>query len=163
MRWQHKVSLTELIWAYAIYEMQRDEGDSLQDAWVFLGAGYATLGIWIPEGRTILRMSAMAYATPYVAPAALAVAVPLAVGTGVSYAIGGEEGLRDYHEFLTEPSKWIERTQESVETIYDEVIAPQARDVAAGFEWLVTGASNWVERQIDKAKGIPGLHLNPFG
>lgn len=154
MRWQNKVTLTELIWAYAIYETQKEEGDSLSDAWVFLGAGYATLGIWIPEGRTYLRMSAMALATPYVAPLALAIAGPVAVGTAAAYAIGGKEGLEDYYEFLTEPEKMIERTQKSIRPIKDvvteEIIDPYWDDAKHGFNWAIRGAKNWAERQVEE-------------
>jgi hypothetical protein len=156
MLWQNKVSVTELIWAYAIYEMQKEEGDELSDAWVFLGAGYATLGIWIPEGRTYMRMSAMALATPYVAPLALAITGPVAIGTAAAYAIGGKQGLEDYYEFLTEPKKMIKRTQESIrpieKVVSEEIIQPYWEDAKHGFNWIMGGVSNWAERQVEEAK-----------
>jgi hypothetical protein len=152
MRWQNKVSLTEAVWAWSLWEIRKEETDFFEDYLIFAGASYTTLGIWAPEFRTAARISIAAAIAPYAVAGATALAVPLAIGTVAAYRIGGAEGLEDYYEFLTEPTKWKSRTEESLGIIKEEVLEPQLEDAKHGFNWIMGGVSNWAERQLEKAK-----------
>ena len=156
MRWQNKVSLTEAVWAWSLWEIRKEETDFFEDYLIFAGASYTTLGIWAPEFRTAARMSIAAALAPYAVAGASAIAVPLAIGTLAAYKIGGAEGLEDYYEFLTEPTKWKSRTTESLGIIKEEVIEPQLEDARHGFNWFISGLSNIAERKLEEAKrGLP--------
>lgn len=158
MRWQHKVSTTELIWAWAMYEVQKEDTGSVEDTIIIVGATWTTLGIWAPETRTVMKMGVVAAVTPYIVPAAMALAIPVAIGSGISYAIGGEEGLSDFYHFLWEIPEEGLRLKESTSIVSEKA----AKKAATGFEWLVTGASHWIDRKIKEVKGIPGFNLGPF-
>ena len=156
MRWQHRVTLTELIAIAAIHEIKKEETGTLEDISIATSSALSIVLIWRPTWKVV----AIGVAAPYVAPAALAVVAPVLIGGGISYAIGGEQGLVDYYEFLTEPTKWAERIDESVATISQEVIQPQVEAASHGFNWLVTGASNWIDRKLEEAQqGLPSWPL----
>jgi hypothetical protein len=152
MRWQHRVSISQLIAIAAIHEIKKEETGPLEDISIATTSALSIVLIWKPTWKVI----ALGVTAPYVAPSALAIAAPLAIGTGVSYAIGGEQGVVDYYEFITEPTKWVKRTEESIAVITEEVIKPSIESASAGFNWILTGASNWVDRKLQEAKqGLP--------
>jgi hypothetical protein len=152
MRWQHKISLSSLIAVHAMGEIRKDETGTLEDVAIATSSAVAIVSIWYPEGRVV----AAGLVAPYVAPAALAVVTPIIVGGALSYAVGGEQGVVDYYEFITEPKQWISRTEESLKVVKEEVIMPQLEDVRHGFNWFISGLSNYAERKLREAKrGLP--------
>lgn len=151
MRWQHKISLSSVIAVHAMGEIRKEETGTFEDVVIATSGALAIVSIWYPEGRIV----AAGLVAPYVAPAALAVVAPIAVGGVVSYAIGGEQGVVDFYEFLTEPQKW-ERTEEAVGIITREVIQPQIEASQHGFNWLLSGIGNYAERKLrEAARGLP--------
>jgi len=84
-------------------------------------------------------------------------------GAVVSFAIDGVEGVENYIEFITTPSKYYERTKESFETIYEHKIeAP----LIAGANWYVDQIDqgiDWAERKREQALELLryGQWLNP--
>jgi len=82
-------------------------------------------------------------------------------GAVAAFAIGGVEGVEDYVDFITTPSKYKERTEESLETIYEHVIK---EPLVAAAEWYVgkvdqgidyvndtyDSATNWYQENVPK-------------
>jgi hypothetical protein len=147
MRWQHKVSLTEVIAVYAMHEIRKEETGTMEDIGIATSAAVTIVGIWYPTGRVV----AAGLVAPYVAPFALGLTGAVIVGGVISYGIAGEQGLVDYYEFLTEPTKIPERIAESINVITEEVIQPRIEAGAHGFNWIMTGINNWAERQLEEA------------
>jgi len=90
-------------------------------------------------------------------PVMLAAVPGLAIVEGVvvtgavaSYAIGGVEGVENYIDFITEPTKIPERIAFTAETIYEEVIK---EPLVAGAEAYV----GWVDRRIEDFKLVWSL------
>ena len=146
MRWQHRVTLSELIAVAAIHEIKKEETGTLEDISIATSSALSIVLIWRPTWKVV----ALGVTAPYIAPAALAIAAPLVVGGGISYAIAGEQGVVDYYEFLTEIPKEGLRFGESIETI-----AP-AESASQGLNWLITGMRNLASRKLKEAqRGLP--------
>jgi len=97
MYWQSKITWSELIIIFALYKVNRHKGDHVSDAITIAGATFAVAAVWAPEIRL---MFAGAVATTASAPAA-AIAAPVAIGFIASGFVGGQEGMKNYMEFMT--------------------------------------------------------------
>lgn len=96
--------------------------------------------IWWDTAAMAIGLSS----TPFVA-----VEVTVVAGAVASYSIAGTEGVENYIDFITEPSKWIERggppiqkyiTEPTIEYVTEELWQRQ----------LVDPISGWVERRREE-------------
>lgn len=147
VKWQNKVSATEFFWAYAIYEIQKEETGLFEDAALIAGTSWATLGLWAPEARTAFKVGATTAIAPYAAAGAAALVVPVAVGGVAALAVGGEEGLVDYVDFMedvitADTGELVEKVEFTGEALHD-----YGKKVESGLS-VVT---NYVERKGKEA------------
>lgn len=103
-------------------------GMSVSIGWTVVGPR-AMMSATVSAGQAL-------WVTP-VGPMAAAIAVPVAVGAGASYAIAGKEGYEDYKEFLTEPLKLPGRVAESLVLLQEHTNTNRA--VANNAAGLPTG------------------------
>lgn len=93
----------------------------------------------------------------------------IVTGAVVSFAIGGVEGVEDYVDFITTPSKMPERVVETAEIIYEHKIKDPLVAAAVwyvgkvdqGIDYVndtVDSATNWI---IENYRILPGPYL-PF-
>jgi len=68
-------------------------------------------------------------------------------GAVASYAIAGTEGVEDYIEFFTEPTKIPERLVFTAETIYEHKIEKPLVEAARRYV-------GWVDRRIDEIEQV---------
>jgi hypothetical protein len=132
-----------------MYELAwRDDREITWDDWPELVGGTVAMGVlWAPEILTIAGAST----TPLVV-----VEVAVVVGAIASYGIGGVEGVENYIDFITEPSKIPERVVFTAETIYEHKIEePLVASAEAYVGWVDRRATEyvgWVDRRIDDFK-----------
>ena len=104
-----------------------------------LAVGTLSLGVlWAPEILTIAAVSG----TPLVV-----VEVAVVAGAVTSYAIGGVEGVENYIDFITEPTKIPERLVFTAETIYEHKIEDPL--VAAAEAYV-----RWWDRRLSEAQSV---------
>jgi len=106
-----------------------DEEEGWVDNWAdtmailqFAGTVYV---LWIPP---VVQAGIAARVGVLLAPLALPAAVitsTIIVGGVVSYLVDPEEGLKNYKDFLTEPTKIPERLKFTADTIYEQKIEPK--------------------------------------
>ena len=90
-----------------------------------------------------------------------------------AYAIGGVRGVENYCDFMTNPSKWKKKTDESLDIIYEEVIAPKVVDplVEYGEKKIDQGIefSKFLAREAEKTfneglewslRGLPSIEYS---
>jgi len=104
-----------------------------------LAVGTLSLGVlWAPEVLTIAAVST----TPLVV-----VEVAVVAGAVTSYAIGGVEGVENYIDFITEPTKIPERIVFTAETIYEHKIEEPL--VAAAVAYV-----GWWDRRVEEMQSV---------
>lgn len=109
-----------------------------------LALGTLSLGVlWAPEILTIASVST----TPIVVIEAAVV-----VGAISSYAIGGVEGVENYIDFITEPTKIPERIVFTAETIYEHKIEEPL--VAAAEAYV-----GWWDRRVAEVQSVWAVTL----
>lgn len=148
MRWQNKMTWSQLIAASAIYEIKKDEKFTLGDVWTLTGAAVSIGAIWYPE----IRVAAATAAAPYAVPAGAAVAVPVAAGLVTSAIVGGEEGVKDYYEFMTGEVSYDQWKEVVVPAIEQEVMKPIADAGMGALDWIL------IEGEKQLKRTFPGLH-----
>jgi hypothetical protein len=135
-----------VIWAWEEAAWQDDKEFTVEDIDETLYAVAALGFIW--KGNIILA------AVP-----GLAIAEGIVIVGGVaSFAIGGVEGVENYIDFITTPSKYKERTKESLQIIYEQKIEDP---LVAAAEWYVDKVDrgiDWAEKKVDQ-----GLELLSYG
>jgi len=111
----HAKGIASLGIIWTMYELAwRDDRKITWEDAPELAMGTLSLGVlWAPEILTIASVST----TPIVVIEAAVV-----VGAISSYAIGGVEGVENYIDFITEPTKIPERIVFTAETIYEHKI-----------------------------------------
>jgi len=140
----HAKGITSLGIIWGMYELAwRDDREITWEDAPELGLGALSLGIlWAPEVLTIAAVST----TPLVVIEGVVVA-----GAVASYAIGGVEGVENYIDFITEPTKIPERIAFTAETIYEHKIK---EPLVAAAEWYVAKVDrgiDWSEKKVDQA------------
>jgi len=81
-------------------------------------------------------------------------------GAVVSYAIGGTEGVENYIDFITEPTKIPERIAFTAETIYEEKIKPEYQEKKGEVNLFLNFMQRLIDRQLRRT--MPGYPLLPF-
>lgn len=137
-----------------------DEEEGWADTWEDTGAilqfGGTMFALWVPPvvKASIAARVGVIFA-PLAVPAAIATTTVI-VGGVVSYAIDPEDGLTNYKEFISTPSKYVERTTWAAETLTEEYVTPKIVLLESFGNWL----GDIAERQIKRI--LPGYHLLPF-
>ena len=144
MRWQNKVSWSQLLATYAIYEIKKDEKFTLGDVFTLTGAAVSIGAIWYPE----IRVAAASAAAPYAVPAGAAVAVPVAAGLVASAVIAGDSGVKDYYEFMTGEASFDDWKEVVVPAIEQEVMKPVADAGMGALDFLFLEGEKQLKRQF---------------
>jgi len=136
----HAKGITSLGIIWGMYELAwRDDREITWEDAPELGLGALSLGVlWAPEVLTIAAVST----TPLVVIEAAVVA-----GAIASYGIGGVEGVENYIDFITEPTKIPERVVFTAETIYEHKIEEPL--VAAAEAYV-----GWWDRRFEEAQSV---------
>jgi len=131
----HAKGITSLGIIWGMYELAwRDDREITWEDAPELALGTLSLGIlWAPELLTIAAVST----TPIVIIEGAVVA-----GAITSYAIGGVEGVENYIDFITEPTKIPERLKFTAETIYEHKIE---EPLVAASAWYVETIDEFIE------------------
>ena len=96
--------------------------DNLEDTGAIIQFAGTLYVLWVPP---VVQAGIAARVGLLFAPLAIPAAVitsTIIVGGVVSYAIDPEEGLQNYKDFITEPTKIPERLKFTAETIYEQKI-----------------------------------------
>jgi len=136
----HAKGITSLGIIWTMYELawRDDRAITWADA-PELAVGTLSLGVlWAPEVLTIAAVST----TPLVV-----VEVAVVAGAVTSYAIGGVEGVENYIDFITEPTKIPERLVFTAETIYEHKIEEPL--VAAAVAYV-----GWWDRRVEEMQSV---------
>ena len=135
-----------VIWAWEEAAWQDDRKFTVEDIDETLYAVAALGFIW--------RGNIMLAAVP-----GLAIVEGIVIAGGVaSFAIGGVEGVENYIDFITTPSKYKERTKESLQIIYEQKIEPPLIEAAEWYVDKVDRGMDWAEEKVDQ-----GLELLSYG
>lgn len=113
-----------------------------------LGMGW----IWGGEVLTVAAVST----TPIVAVEAI-----VAAGAVGSYAIAGTEGVENYVDFITEPTKMVERTMEVTVPALEQVVVDQWNKEVGAVKKAVKKAEVVAKTFLDLAKHRAQRYLNP--
>lgn len=125
-----KVALTNASFIAMMWELTDDyesSGDWVeywQDAGAILQFGTTLYVLWIPpvvQAGIAARVGVLL--APLAVPAAIATSAIIAGGV-VSYAIDPKEGLDNYKDFISEPTKIPGRLKFTGETIYEHKVEP---------------------------------------
>lgn len=148
MYWQHKVSWSASLFAYAVVRDMKTEGFTIGDAMYYAGTGIAITAVWYPEIRATLLGAAIAVP-----------AVPAVVtGTTVAFAAGGVLAFatadpKDEGFYGAQALK--EYAKDPVGTTY-ETISGAVKKKVTQLEALATGvvrtAHREIERRVDEKK-----------
>jgi len=113
----------------------------------------------IDETAFLLAYNAWVWKGPAMLAAVPGVAIVEGVvvaGAVASYAIGGVEGVENYIDFITEPTKMPERIAFTADVIYEEVIKEPL--VAASVAYV-----GWWDRRVEEAKLVWSItHPQPL-
>lgn len=118
MLWQIKSAWTGGYILLGGGKVTADDEFDWTDSATVVATSLGIADIWFPGIKFKIKTAV----TPYLAPAATAVAVPVAIGGVVSYGIAGGEGVKDYYEFLTEPKDMLNKASFT----YDELVTKRA-------------------------------------
>ena len=136
----HAKGITSIGIIWTMYELAwRDDRELTWADAPELAVGTLSLGVlWAPEILTIAAVSG----TPLVV-----VEVAVVAGAVTSYAIGGVEGVENYIDFITEPTKIPERLVFTAETIYEHKIEEPL--VAAAVAYV-----GWWDRRVEEMQSV---------
>jgi len=137
-----------------------DEEEGWVDNWEDTGAILQFAGtlyvLWVPpvvQGAIAARIGLLL--APAAMPAAIVTSVVI-VGGIVSYFVDPEEGLKNYKDFITEPTKIPERLKFTAETIYEHKIESKVNLTLEVVSMLWNMAKReWEERP-------PLFHTGPY-
>lgn len=123
-----KIALTNASFIAMMWELTDEEegfGDALEDVGAVAQFGGTLYVLWVPPvvKAGIAARVGVALA-PLAVPAAIATSAVI-VGGAVSYAIDPKEGLKNYKEFISQPTKITGRVKFTAETIAEKVIQPK--------------------------------------
>lgn len=170
MLWQYKVILQEAMTVYWIKEL-KDEEVNHEDVLATASFVWGSARLWMPETELAVRSwSLKSVVQPILARLAMPVAavlVPVALGYMASAAIGGGQGVRNFHAFITEPEKMPERTKEGLVALNTHVLKPFENSIRKQldreFEVLGEYVENTAKRALQQYRyttlitGRPGL------
>ena len=130
-----------------------DEEEGWVDNWEDTGAILQFAGtlyvLWIPpvvQGAIAARIGLIF--APVAMPAAIITSM-IIVGGIISYFIDPEEGLKNYKDFITEPTKIPERLKFTAETIYEQKIDPAVQTTLGIVGFLYNMAEREVQRRVN--------------
>ena len=146
--------------------------DNLEDTMAILQFAGTVYVLWLPPVvQAGIAAKVGILLTPLAIPAAI-VTSTIIVGGVIAYFVDPEEGLKNYKDFLTEPTKIPERLKFTAETIYEEKIDPAVNITVGIAAMLYRMAVNEVERRIavleegvsgavEFVEDLPGIWFNP--
>ena len=123
-----KIAITNasfLIMAGELIDDEEGWEDNLADTMAILQFAGTVYVLWLPpvvQAGIAARVGLLL--TPLAVPVAIVTSVVI-VGGIVSYFVDPEEGLKNYKDFFTEPTKVPERLKFTAETIYEHKIEPK--------------------------------------
>jgi len=135
-----------MVWELTDEETSGDWVESWQDAGAVLQFGGTLYVLWVPpvvQAGIAARVGILL--APLAVPAAILTSAVI-VGGVVSYAIDPEEGLENYKDFISEPTKIPERLKFTAETIYEHKIEPEL-NIGLG---IATNLWNIAKREFEK-------------
>jgi len=145
-----KIALSNTALLIMAAELIDDEDgwrDNLEDTGAILTFAGTLYVLWLPpvvQGAIAARIG-MLFA-PLAIPAAIVTSTVI-VGGIVSYFVDPEEGLQNYKDFISEPTKIPERIGFTAKTIYEETIEDPL--VAAATRYV-----GWVDRRIEEMQSV---------
>jgi len=125
-----------VVWLWYEKAYRDDQEFTVEDIPETLIAGGALAFIWSPQ---------IGIAVGLTNPVVATIEVVAVTGLVASYAIGGREGVENYIDFITEPTKIPGRIAFTAETIYEHKIE---KPLVAAAEAYV----GWVDRRIEELK-----------
>lgn len=146
--------------------------DNLEDTMAILQFAGTVYVLWLPPVvQAGIAAKVGILLTPLALPAAI-VTSTIIVGGVIAYFVDPEEGLKNYKDFITEPTKIPERLKFTAETIYEEKIDPAVNITVGIAAMLYRMAVNEVERRIavleegvsgavEFVEDLPGIWFNP--
>jgi len=141
-------SFIAMMWELTDEETSGDWVESWQDAGSVLQFAGTVYVLWVPP---VVQAGIAARIGLLLAPLALPAAVltsTIIVGGVISYAIDPEEGLQNYKDFITEPTKIPERLKFTAETIYEHKIEPTVNVTLGVASLLWNMGKREVERRV---------------
>jgi len=142
-------SFISMMWELTDEETSGDWVESWQDAGAVLQFGGTLYVLWVPP---VVQAGIAARVGVLLAPLAVPAAVitsTIIVGGVVSYAIDPEEGLQNYKDFLSEPTKIPERLKFTAETIYEHKIEPKVSLTLGVVKFLYNMGKREAERRVN--------------
>lgn len=150
-----KIAITNASFLVMAAELIDDE-DGWKDNWEDTGAILQFAGtvyvLWVPpvvQGAIAARVGIIF--APVAVPAAIITSAVI-VGGIVSYFVDPEEGLKNYKDFLSEPTKIPERLKFTAETIYEHKIEPTVNVTLGIAGFLYNMAKREVERRVTQVE-----------
>jgi len=146
-----KIAITNASFLIMSAELIDDEEgwrDNLEDTGAILTFAGVVYVLWIPpvvQGAIAARVGL--FLAPVAMPAAIVTSV-IIVGGIVSYFVDPEEGLKNYKDFITEPTKIPERLKFTAETIYEQKIDPAVQTTLGIAGFLYNMAEREVQRRV---------------
>ena len=87
----------------------------------------------------------------------------IVTGAVASYAIGGTEGVSNYMDFISEPTKMPERIAFTAETIYEHKIESHVEEGISFGKFLYRVGEKKLEEGLEWAKrGLPSIDYSLF-
>jgi len=132
--------------------MDEDPRGDWVEAWQDAGSVFQFAGtvyiLWVPP---VVQAGIAARVSLLLAPVAMPAAIitsTIIIGGVVSYAIDPEDGLQNYKDFITQPTKIPKRLKFTAETIYKEKIDPAVNITLGVVSMLYNMAEREVERKV---------------
>lgn len=146
--------------------------DNLEDTMAILQFAGTMYVLWLPPAvQAGIAAKVGILLAPLAVPTAMVTSVVI-VGGVIAYFVDPEEGLKNYKDFLTEPTKIPERLKFTAETIYEHKIEPTVNVTLGIAAMLYRMAVNEVERRVtaleegaaeavEFIEDLPGIWFNP--
>ena len=147
-----KIAITNASLIVMMWELtDQEEGwvDTLEDAGAILQFGGTLYVLWMPP---VVQAAIAARVGLLLAPLAVPAAVitsTIIVGGVLSYAIDPKEGIQNYKEFISEPTKIPERLKFTAETIYEHKIEPTVNVTLGIVGFLYNMGKREIERRVN--------------
>jgi len=148
----HKLAIMNSSIIVMMWELtDEEEGwmDTLEDAGAILQFGGTLYVLWVPP---VVQAGIAARVGVLLAPLAVPAAIitsAIIVGGVLSYAIDPKEGIQNYKDFLSEPTKVPERLKFTAETIYEHKIDPAVQTTLGIAGFLYNMAEREVQRRVN--------------
>lgn len=146
--------------------------DNMEDTMAILQFAGTMYVLWLPPVvQAGIATKVGILLSPLAVPAAVVTSTVI-VGGVISYFVDPEEGLKNYKDFLTEPTKIPKRLKFTAETIYEEKIDPGVQLTLGVAGFLYNMAEREVQRRVNTieegitaayefVEDLPSIWFNP--